>query len=222
MNRRAMQLSAASLEAMPGWAELEKNEQSAIRNETQALNEALYTAGNARLAIGEHLSRVRDVLGAKNHKGMWEHYLATLHFSRATAHRYIQNYEVTRTILPKPVLQVAMMRGVDTIPAKMVEAMPPPRTTDPAKIGRYLDKLAKGAGPQLVLKPAANLEMELRKTFNVVRLAYDRVALRHRDSFMERLIAMEMSLAEMPGRKFEPESVPAEFVVKRGRPPKAA
>lgn len=213
-------LPQINLELLTGWNKLEETEQAIARSETHALTESLFTIGNARLAAGEHFFKLRDIY--RKQRGMWEAFVKSLSMSRATVNRYIKNYEVARTILPKPVMQVAMLRGMDTINAKMVESHPPPKTRDHAKIGRYLDKLQR---PQLVLIKDS-IDDESKRTLNKVRLAYDRVGNRGKAPFMERLIGMEMTLAGIEGRRFDPIPIPDDFVIRVGRPaiaaPKAA
>lgn len=206
-----------SLEALRGWNQLEPEEQQRVQSENRLLFEEVEKLGEGKLAIGHHLYNLREILGAKNHRGLWERYLKTTPFSRATANRYIQNYEVTRTILPQPILQVAMLRGMDTISAKTVEAFPPPRTLNPLKINNYLDSLH--SRPVLVEKKV-DVDGLQKSAFNSVRLAYEKVPNRQKEEFLERHIGYVMDLGEMAPRKFGPETVPADYVVPRGRPVK--
>lgn len=208
-----------ALESLKGWNKLAEDEQQRVRYEDEILAEEIEKVGKGKLAIGEHLFNLREILGAKNHTGLWERYLRTTPFSRATANRYIRNFEVTRTILPKPIFEVAMLRGMDTLSAKMIEATPPPNTHNPVLINNYLDRIQR---TPVIEMPKPNTEDILRVTYNGVRLAYAKVPNRAREGFLTRLIGMEMSLGNMAAQKFEPEAIPEDFVVRVGRPAREA
>lgn len=213
-NRR---IPALTLELLPGWNKLEEFEQTTVRSESRALGEALDTAGNSLLAVGEHLVRLREVLGARHHHGMWEKMVKMRPYglSRATINRRIRNYELARTILPKPVMQMAMMRGMDTINAKMVASIPPPKVLDHGRIGKYLDRIQQ---PGKIALVESSPEDELRRTYNAVRLAYQKIGNRARLGFLRSLIGMLMTLGGLEAQTFEPMPVPEDFVIPRGRP----
>lgn len=216
----AVQLELASIR---GWDKLKTAEQDIVRRETRELQQTIQDAGKLRLAIGEHLSKVRDVLGAKNHKGMWERWLKTRPFgiSRTVAHRYIQNYEVARTIFPKPIMEVALMRETDLIDRSLVAVNPPPKTRDKEKIIEYLDSLHK---PRKAIDLAGDPEVMKREVYQYWKIRYDRLPSHHKTrAAWNRSLWGMMATTMGVGGEFgvTPIAVPDDFKPRpRGRPRK--
>lgn len=207
------------LSTIKGWSSLKENEQLLVRNETQALTEAIFLAGKTKLAIGEHLSKIHRILQPKR---MWEPYLQLeglqqYRISRATAHRYMHNFEVAKTILPKPVLKVAMMRGMDSLSAKVVTLFPPPKSHKPKVIHQYLDKIEKRQprGGDY----ADNKDM-LKACFRFLQSQLNRVKPNERIPVVRELVGMLMTLTGMSASTtFHPKDIPMEFIpLPKGRP----
>lgn len=216
----AVQLELASIR---GWDKLKTAEQDIVRRETKELQQTIQDAGRLRLAIGEHLSRVRDVLGAKNHKGMWEKWLKTLPFglSRSSANRYIQNYEVARTILPKPYMELALTRETGFLDRNMVAVNPPPKTRKKEEMIEYLDSLQK---PHRASDLADDPEVMKREVYQYWKLRFDRLPSHHktRAAWNRSLWGMMATTMGVSGEfGVTPTAVPDDFKPRpRGRPRK--
>lgn len=131
----------SAMEKMPWWTELSPSEQRQVLLETQSLTEELDKFGLSKLAIGEHLVKLRDILEPKKKFVSYLKHNFPEAFSRATAYRWIDNYQTATNTLPAPFVEVAMSQGYHVIDAEMVEKNPPPRTHDKAKIVAYLKKI---------------------------------------------------------------------------------
>src|SRR6266705_1037891 len=73
-----------------GWDSLNFDEQKMVVDEGQQLAVALLQYGHSRIAIGEHLTKLRGILEPHN---MFERFLKNFHFSKRTAYRYIAGFE---------------------------------------------------------------------------------------------------------------------------------
>lgn len=133
----------SAMEKMPWWSELSPSEQRQVLLETQELTEELDKFGLSKLAIGEHLVKLRDLLEPKKKFMSYLRHNFPEAFSRATAYRWIENYESANAVLPAQYVQVAMSQGYHVIDAEMVEKHPPTRTHDRSKIIAYLSKIKK-------------------------------------------------------------------------------
>lgn len=214
--------TAIDFSTMKGWDGLEAAEQHSIKAETAALAKALETSGRAKLAIGEHLFKIQQILEPKR---IFNRYLKTLPFglSRATAYRYIDNYTVARTLLPAPVMKVAMMRSTENLNLKMVEASPPPKTQSVTKINDYFDALR--AGPKLVEAKSQTPDALKKDCYNYVHLRFQRLPnnSKTRSAWIHSLCGMlitEMGVGNPIS--VEPVAIPDDYRVSRGRPRKLA
>ena len=207
---------------MKGWDGLESAEQQSIKTETAALAKALEVSGRAKLAIGEHLFKIQQILEPRR---IFNRYLKTLPFglSRATAYRYIDNYTVARTLLPAPVMKVAMMRSTENLNLKMVEATPPPKTQNVTKINDYFDRLR--TGPKLVEAKSQTPDALKKDCYNYVHLRFQRLPNngKTRSAWIHSLCGMlitEMGVGNPIS--VEPVAIPDDYRVSRGRPRKTA
>lgn len=210
------------LEELNGWNSLISQDQQTIRRETQLLIESVYEVGKSRLKIGEHLSKVRDILEPKR---MFMKYLKTLRFSRATAYRFIDTYTAARTILPSPVMQVALMKGTDSINPRLVKAFPPPKSTDVKVISNYIDKISQKARGEREQSSDENemAETMKRECFNFIRTRWQRLpegmSKREKNAWMNDLRGMTMTLQGIANQlTIEAQAIPDGYVVPRGRP----
>lgn len=205
------------LNALTDWDELTTAEQTTVKQETIALDKALLTAGNARLAIGEHLFNVQQVLEPK--RIFTAYILSQTAFSRATAYRYIDVYTAAKTILPAPVLRVAMLRGSDRLNVKLMEVTPPPKSNNVVKINEYLDAMEK-PGPRLV--ESNNTPTQLQKEcYNYVHLRFQRLPnnSKTRSNWLHTLAGMLLAELGVSGaQSIEPVAIPDGFRAVRGRP----
>lgn len=213
---KTLNLPKHDLNALTGWDDLEASEQTKIKQETIALDKALLTAGNARLAIGEHLFNVQQILEPK--RIFTAYVLSQTAFSRATAYRYIDIYTAAKTILPAPVLRVAMLRGSDRLNVKLMEATPPPRTNNVVKINEYLDSMEK-SGPRLV--ETASPDASKKDCYNYVHLRFQRLPNSHktRSAWIHSLAGMLLAELGVSGTQtIEPVAIPDGYKAVRGRP----
>jgi len=162
-----------NLESIPGWGGLQEREQNVIRDQTRLLFETIHETGKQRLKIGEHLFRLREIL--KPHRGMFERYLKTCRFSRPTAFRMMDDYNAARTILPMPIMQVALMRPNQRLDAKMIKASPPPKTNDITEINKYLDTMTRKSRAKQIRDAENDPDVMKKQAFNSVRNFYDRL-----------------------------------------------
>lgn len=208
--------SQLNLESISGWTKLQDREQTVVRDQTRLLFETVYEAGKQRLKIGEHLYKVREVL--KPHRGMFEAFLRkTTGSSRATAFRMIDDYLAAKTILPSPVMQVALMRPNQRLDAKMIKSSPPPKTTDITVINDYLDRVAKKTRAKQLQNAETDREVLLKQAFNSARNYCDKLSKGARKSFMKELSGMLLSYAGVE-ESVKPLEVPDGMVAVLGRP----
>lgn len=218
-NTALEQIAQLKFDRLSGWKSLTTHDQQAIKTETKALADSIFEAGKSRLKIGEHLTKVRDILEPKR---MFTSYLKSLQFSRATAYRFIETYEAAKTILPSPVLQVALMRGTDAINARVVKALPPPKSADLQTINAYLDKISRveqGKDEEDSNDP----ELLKRECFNFVRTRVARLDMtgRAKVAWMRSLAGMMVGLLGVSNSlEISPSAAPDGYVRPRGRPRK--
>jgi hypothetical protein len=218
---QAVQTPRVQLELLRGWDKLIPHDQQIIQKETQALTVSIYEVGKARLRIGEHLTRVRDILEPKK---MFVKYLDTLGFARATAYRFMDNYLMARTILPTPIMQVALMRGSDTINARLVKAFPPPKSNDVGVINDYLDVIEqKERGEPPAGSDDQIAESYKRECLNFIRVRWSRLPAsmnkRAKTAWMNDLRGMTLTLQGISNPlTIEASAIPEGYVRPRGRP----
>lgn len=197
------------LEAFVGWSKLQPKEQQTVRREAENVTEALMQEGQSKIAIGESLNTLRAILQPKH---MWLALLkGRFHMSRATAYRYIDEYQKVAKALPKNVLTVAKQRGFK-IKAKAMAKNPPPVTNDVSQIVHYLEKLER----PVVVNPAKteDTDMLLRECVNFVRTRFQRLPNNHRTkaTFITSLIGMMLSTFGISSQvAYSPMAVPEHF-----------
>lgn len=204
------------------WSKLNAGEQRLVLLETQSFVEHRVRCGLSRLAMGKHLLAIKEVL---DHKGLWTAFLKSqCNFSRATAFRYIAEYQRTAERLPEIILRVAIATGYDTIDAKTVEKLPPPKTTDRAKIVTYLKKLSTAASDRRK-RTAEPEELDsdaaLRECLHFVKKRFERLpsGSRSRNRWLEQFVGMLIDdLGIKEEHSFTPVPVPSNLRVLPGRP----
>jgi hypothetical protein len=212
----------SAMESMPWWKTLTASEQRAVFVGTQSLSEEMEKCGLSKLAIGQQLVRLREILEPKR---KFCDYLRR-NFptcSMATAYRWIEQYEMAKDKLPEGFMKVAMSQGYHVIDADMVELLPPPKTQDRKKIVAYLQRLKEARKQERALRDetSVNQEMAMRECFNFVLSRYERLPTqsRERGQWLEVLFGMILSeVGSNTKRYFTPIEVPDNFRVVRGRP----
>lgn len=212
-------VSTHDLNGIEGWMELEKSEQDIIRAETVSLDKALVEAGRARLAVGEHLFNVQEILKPKR---MFNKYLIALNWtSRASAYRFIDLYLAAKNILPAPVMEQAMLRGTERINLKRIEETPPPTTTNIVAINEYLDTITS-ATPQ---EPTTDANVLKKEVFNFFDTRFSRLpaAGRSRTAFALSVAGMILTRAGFTAAQtVAPVPIPVSYRGTIGRPRKTA
>lgn len=208
------------LASIKGWADLEKNEQALIRQETVEVDRARAQIGDGKMAAGEHLFRIREILEPKR---IFTKFLTTINLSRATAYRYIDLFTETRNVLPAPYLKQVMLRGTDRINMAAIAASPPPSTTNAVKINEYLDEMEK-PGPRIVPQPR-DPETLRKECVNFVQSRFQALpkAGRVRPAWMRQFLGMCLTISgETQAVTIAPVAIPEGYRVTRGRPKKMA
>lgn len=209
-------LSVHDLMSIEGWEELESSEQTTIRSETVELDRQLIVAGQARLKAGEHLFNIREILKPKR---MFTRFLDTLKFSRASANRYIDSYTAAKDLLSAPVMQQAMLRGVDRISIRKIEETPPPNTDNVIAINEYLDTITAPT-PQ---EPETNPALLKKEVYNVFDNRFQRLptAGRTRQAFALAIAGMILTRAGFTtAQSVTPVPIPEDYRSTFGRPRK--
>lgn len=207
-------LSIHDLMSIEGWEELESSEQTTIRSETVELDRQLIVAGQARLKAGEHLFNIREILKPKR---MFTRYLDTLKFSRASANRYIDQYTAAKDLLSGPVMQQAMLRGVDRISLRKIEETPPPNTDNVVAINEYLDTITSPT-PQ---EPETNPALLKKEVYNTFDNRFQRLptAGRTRTAFALAIAGMILTRAGFTtAQNVAPVAIPEDYRSTFGRP----
>lgn len=212
-----------SLENLPGWDSLIAEDQKAIRNEDRLLAEDLYELGKRRLSIGKRWLALKLIMKQKR---IFVAYIRARGWSSATVYRAIDIYQEANTILPSPVMQVALMRGTDRVNASLVKAFPPPKTSDVVEIGKYLDKIAKKEKASSATEPnddAALAEEKKRECFNFIRTRWASLPAsmtkREKTAWMNDLRGMTLTLQGISNNlTIEASAIPEGYVRPRGRP----
>lgn len=240
MARRNIQLAEVSgivradaFNALPWYKKLNTDEQGAVLNEGQQLGQSLLQFGRSRLAVGEHLTKLSNIL--EPHKA-FEKFLKHFHFSKRTAYRYIRGYQNAKARLPEAVLRAAMARGVqivgesETRPlgvyTEAVAALPLPKEATDAQATTYLDQLEavrKQTRTEIRMPTmfVGDPSMLMKEALRFVSVRYKHLpsAKRTREAWVKQLIGM--LLAEFgihAAQTFAPVIVPETFQVHRGRP----
>jgi hypothetical protein len=212
-------VSTHDLNGIEGWDELEKSEQDIIRSETVSLDKALIDVGRARLAVGEHLFNVQEILKPKR---MFNRYLTALNWtSRSSAYRAIDLYSAAKNILPAPVMEQAMLRATDHLNLRRLEENPPPRTTNVVAINEYLDTVTAST-PQ---EPSTDVNVLKKEVFNIFDNRFQRLpaAGRSRTAFALSIAGMILYRAGLTGpQTVTPVPIPAAFKGVMGRPRRTA
>lgn len=209
-------LPSHDLATIDGWDELEVSDQKTVKDEVTNLDKALITAGTARLAIGEHLNNIRTVLEPKR---MFTRFLGCCtKFSRATAYRYIDLYKAAANVLPEPIMKQAMLRGMDRINMKAVEAIRAPKTTNVTRIDEYLTALDRHKEPSGHDPTPDDLKRRLYTAIHsAVQYLPSSPAARIR--WLREVVGIGLTeLGISDNQTFKPVPIPTAFVTIKGRP----
>jgi hypothetical protein len=210
-----------SLENSKGWDKLSDTERNALRTETQEVQHAVQMEAQSKLAIGEHLSKIQDILGPKrlfvsfvDHNFGW---------SRATAYRYIDMYKIGKRMLPEAFLEEAIARNTP-IREDVLKSLPAiPQTTDKAVIRQFLHDNLENV-PNQPTQINTDYNSLLKEAFNFVVSREQRVAgnQRQKNKWHSDFIGMLLTKWGIASpTTFNPIAVPESMFNTRGRPKQA-
>lgn len=206
-----------------------------VMTEGQALAQALLLEGRSKLAIGEHLTRIQAVLEPRRVFGRFLH---GFNMSKRTAYRYIKGYSNAEKRLPEPILRAAMVRGMNLIGetdekplgiyTAAVKKLPMPEHATPKQAHEYLDKLEESRKikpPEGETLPAEHIEMvdAVKVAFKTVSNIMKRLPVdtkgKNKMKFLQSVVGMCLTEVGVASQQtFEPQAVPDEFRIGRGRP----
>jgi hypothetical protein len=206
-----------SLEQSKGWDKLSTEEQAFLKTESTEVLNGLKIEAQSKLSIGEHLTRIQDILGPKRlFVSFVDHNFG---MSRATAYRYIDQFKVGKKLLPQPILEVAVARGT-RITEDVIRQLPPPNTTNTEVIRQYLENVERQPHP-IASRINEDYDSLLKECLNFVVLRESRVPGNQRDknNWHDDLIGMLLTKWGIATPKqFRPIAVPETMVATRGRP----
>lgn len=219
MAKKATAISPISVDlaALKGWDDLNPNDQKTVSEETAELQREIIQEGRSKLAIGEHLFHIQEILQPRR---MFVAYLKNFRFSRATAYRYIELFQAVSDKLPAPVLTIALEKGFARIRPEAIENQPPPKTENKAKILEYLESVEKARKP-VPREESYDPDLLMKECYNFVHLRFQRLPNNHRTrtNWMRNLVGMLVTeLGVSTEQNFSPVAIPESFRVKPGRP----
>lgn len=218
------------------WDKLNANEQQTVKAEGEQLAVSLLNYGKSRLAIGEHLLSIKEVLEPKQ---LFVKFLRNFHFSVKTAYRYMNGFTNAKAELHEKVLQGAMARGLNMIGesedkplgiyTEAARQLAPPShnpTTD--QVNAWLDsvetvrkKIRSGAGVATNVIEVVNPEMAMKECVRFIENRYNKLPHKGRtqSAFAKNLCGYILTIAGIEESvTVEPTAIPAGFRAERGRP----
>lgn len=225
-----VQLDAKAL--FEGMGDLEPRERQILEREARALRTEMVHFAQSKLAIGEHLHKIQEILEPKR---CFVRFLDNLRagLSRKTAYRYIDGYQNAQSMLPEPVLREAMARGMNMLGSKekplgrytlAVKRLPAPKTSNPKVIDAYLEEVQEKTR-EIYSNDLEKDEDELvKEVFRFFDARFQRLPNNHktRRRFVENLGGMMVArLGVSSPQTFAPVAIDSVKAV-RGRPPKKA
>ena len=228
-------------EQLDFWGKLGAEEQRTVLTETVGVVAEINRGVAAKIAVGRHLQAVKKVLASpREGEGQWLKYCNNLlPFSYRTAERYIEAFERVEGVLPAPVLEAAIARGVDLLASnadpkrpfgaytEAVKQLPPPKDPTPKQAVEWVERVQEVAKNTPRLRHNARRrvgarELEVR-AFQEFWRAYNGLpAGKTRAAWAVRLIAKLMTVAGLPAQRVEPEAIPDGYRPEPvGRPKKA-
>lgn len=141
--------------ALPFWADLTNSEQAMLADQTRHLMVAYLQLDLTPIEIGQRLVVIKQLLSS--HKGAFAVFLKrTKGFAGRSAYRYIEDYERLKSYFSEPVLEEIIRHGfkfknatrkrplgvwTEAYIALKMNSEEPPKTDDPLRTARYLQKL---------------------------------------------------------------------------------
>lgn len=227
---------SVKLEEMQGWDKLSPSEKRTVKAETEAADLAFVAQHQTRLAIGQHIGRVQEILEPKRLFLVWlERFCRKHDISQRTGYRYLDDYKAVAERVPEHVLNEAVKNGIELTgraAKKAIKAVPPvaPEATK-EEASQWLETVAQKR-KQVRDETKANVLTPKDSILAIVRiynsqfrqLGTDRTKRR----FLEETVGALLTVTGVGNpTTFHPVALPegwnAETTGKRrGRPPKAA
>lgn len=223
------------------WTKLKANEQRIVEQESKQLEEEMQKLLFSGLQIGVHFDRLHKILEPKR---LWLKYLKS-HFngiSQKTVYRYIKRWENAKRNLPKPVLRIAAVRGMDICGdtddrplgpyTDIVKRMPPPDTESERDINEWLDRIEEKRlkrieerrAPGSVIVEVGDGEEMAKDCYQLFVRCLGRLqpkSHKAKSAFVLRLSGLMFAKIGVSGvQSVEVVAIPPEFERKRGRPRK--
>ena len=224
--------------ALSWWDKLNIDEQQTVEHEGRGLAEALLNFGASRMAVGERLATLQEIL--EPHK-CFVRFLQHFHFSQRTAYRAIRGYHNAKQSLPPVALQVASARGMNMlgesetkplgIYTEAVKKLPPPAVQDVAKMQVWLDKVEAlrketaripvSERPRLVAEPSHDRNLLLKEAYRAIHRCYGQLPgnSKTRANWVRDLVGhLLIDLGTRGPQTYSPVAIPEDFRAVRGRP----
>lgn len=228
-----------TVSALSWFTKLNKDEQSAVTREGEALAQALLQYGRAKLAVGEHLTKLQGILEPHN---LFQRFLKHYNFNKRTAYRYIASFKIAQARLPEVILKTAISRNIDLIGSNetqpfgrftsAVEKLPPPQNPTQDQANTWLNQVEQvrkdtrtaETGAQaggLFLAVNADPQVMLKECYRYVNLRYRRLPnnAKTKANWVRSLVGMILSDMGIAGQQsFAPITIPEDYKALRGRP----
>jgi hypothetical protein len=237
----AKYLPLAHFEHLKFWENLETKDQTELIEQSHQLVGQMIVGASNRLAQGEHLCRIRDIL--KPHPGALSKYLSSLHYTPRSAYRNMAAFENIAQRVPRAVLHAAIARGMELVShnperplgvyTEAARLLPPPTNPSTTAANKYLDQLeqtaleqAKHRRSKKVPEPVQSLDpmradpkFLMIQSFRNVKNNFAKVPKRRQKQWLATLFGTLLTQAGYSSpTMFEPEGIPEEFNQGRGRP----
>lgn len=211
-----------------GVGELEPREKQILEREAKALRSDMVTFAQSKLAIGEHLLKIHEILEPKRVFGRFLDNLRS-GLSKKTAYRYIEGFQNAGQILSEPILREAMARGMNMLGTGdkplgrytlAVKRLPPPRSTNPKVIDQYLENVQEKTREIYSNELERDEDELVKEVFRFFDARFQRLPNHHktRRRFVETLGGMMVArLGVSSPQTFEPVAIDTVRAV-RGRP----
>lgn len=237
VEEKIVHTGVARLEQLAWFRRMDDDTKKAVEGETQQLSSAMLNAFRSKLAIGQHLAALQQLL-----EGNFVKFLRNFNFNQATAYRYIAGYKNATAVLPKGIIDVAAAKGKNLlgdsedrplgIYTAAAKKLPPPRDPSPEDAAKWLDnveiirKQLKAQGKDKV-EPAEERGVEAdpdllgKEHYRVFRSRWRMLPRnsRSRMNWLEQQVGMMLTEAGISHKmSFEPVAIPDDFRQGRGRP----
>lgn len=214
------------------WGELSASEQRTILVETQGAQLGVAKIRQGHIDFARHMTNLHPVLRKSKR---WVKYCSQMGLNYRTVRRHIEGYQMALKTAHPNIIDVAATRGTNMFspsadPTKplgdfteALKALPPPKDPDPKAAVKYVE-----AAEAYVQKHPPRRRRGVRRVetarrwldaFQTARNAYKSISdTRARRVQALRFIRVLMGEFGLAAGRVEPETVPAEYLRRPGRP----